>query len=106
MKNRILKLSSIVLTAIVVMTISSCKKKDPAATDTSTISSSDNNTSETNSNDINNIGSQAIENGSLSTMRLANGSEGIFTAMSGSANINLDSTNKKVTVTFTAFLGK
>ncbi|MHB8259543.1 MAG: hypothetical protein ACYDCN_01245 [Bacteroidia bacterium] len=89
-----------------VLFISSCQKKKETTTtppDTNTSSASDNNTSESASKDINNIGSESIDNGSLSTYRLGGG---LLSPMSGSVTITPDTTNKKVTVLFTGFVGR
>jgi hypothetical protein len=78
--------------------VSSCKKKDtttPADTNAST--AKDNNTAEQNSNDAENAGAEASDNGSLSTFRLAGG--GSF--MSGTPTITGFGTGT-VTVTFPA----
>jgi hypothetical protein len=54
--------------------VSSCKKKEATSTpDTNATSASDNTMAEKQSNDAENIGAQANENGSLSTFRLAGG---------------------------------
>ncbi len=108
-KNKLhLILSGLVIASIVM--VSSCSKKTTAtpAQNNDTSSSTDNNTSEAASKDISNIGSQAIDNGHLTTYRLVGGGGnggGIIAPMSGTVNVVPDLPNKKVTVTFVSFVG-
>src|ERR1700746_3280659 len=81
--------------------ISSCKKSTttttPPAQDTNASTASDNNMAEQQSNDIENIGAQSVDEGSLSTFRLANG--GATVSSSGSYSITSGGTGT-ILVTF------
>ena len=87
--------------------ITSCKKKDATTTpaqDTSAGTAADNNTAEQTSNDVENIGAQAVDNGSLSTFRLAGGGT-LDPASTGTYTITGAGTGV-VTVTFSNYTGK
>ena len=87
--------------------VSSCKKKEATTTptpDTNASTASDNNTVEQQSNDAENIGAQANENGSLSTFRLAGGGSNILGANDTVVKTTSGSTDI-YTVTFNNFLG-
>lgn len=91
-----------------VLFISSCQKKTTTTTtppppDTNTSSATDNNTSEGASKDLMNIGSESIDNGSLSTYRL---SGGMLSPLSGSITITPNPTAKTVTIAFVNFVGR
>jgi len=107
MKKKLFKLSifaSLLISAGVL--IISCKKTDTTTptTDTSTASASDNNTAETQSTSLVSIGSQAIDNGSMQTMRTS--AVNSFTALSGSVTITpTDTVNRIITVLFNNFVG-
>src|ERR1700749_101390 len=99
-----LAIAGLVLAGAIIAT--SCKKSTTTTTtpDTSTTSSTDNNMAQLNAHDITNIGSEAIDNGSLTTYKLAagqTGGVGIISSVSGIVTINVDSLSyKKITVTF------
>jgi hypothetical protein len=87
--------------------VSSCKKKDATTTptttaDTNTNTASDNNMAEQHSNDAENIGAQAVDNGSLSTFRLANGNA---TTMGANDTVYHVPGTGTYTVTFNGFVG-
>ena len=86
--------------------VSSCKKKDATTTtptpDTNTSTASDNSAAEQHSNDAENIGAQAIDNGSLSAFRLAGGNESPMST--GTVNISGAGTGT-VVVTFINYAG-
>jgi hypothetical protein len=99
---------SLILSGLMIVTVvivASCKKSTTTTTtpDTSTTSSTDNNTAQTASHDITNFGSQGIDNGSLSTYRLAGGGNS-FSGVSGTATVVVTGT-KQIQVTFTNFVG-
>src|ERR1700740_2616602 len=104
MKKTNLKLALSGLVIATGLLVVSCQKKTTTPTsttpDTSTTSSTDNNTAQQNAHDITNIGSQGIENnnGTLSTYRNGQGG-GLPAPMTGSVNVNVDVTNKNMTVT-------
>ncbi|HTA62176.1 MAG TPA: hypothetical protein VK835_06965 [Bacteroidia bacterium] len=87
----------------------SCTKKTttttPVATDTSTTSSTDNNMAQQHAHDITNIGSEGIENnnGTLTNYRTTQG--GMFSPLSQSVTVVIDTTAKKMTVTFNGYYG-
>jgi hypothetical protein len=85
--------------------VSSCKKSTtttPPAQDTNASTASDNNMAEQHSNDVENIGAEAVDNGSLSTFRLANG--GASVSSTGSYSVTGFGTGN-VTVTFYQYTG-
>jgi len=91
--------------------VSSCKKKDTTTTptttpaqDTNAATASDNTTAEQQSNDVDNIGAQAIDNGTLSTFRLAGGGL-VSPSSSGSYSVTGGSSSGIVTVTFYNYTG-
>ena len=89
--------------------VSSCKKKDTTPTptpaqDTNSGTASDNTTAEQQSNDVDNVGAQAIDNGTLSTFRLAGGGL-ISPSSSGSYSVTGGSGSGLVTVTFYNYVG-
>jgi hypothetical protein len=101
---------SLILSGVIIVTaiiVASCKKSTtttPTTTpDTSTTSATDNNTGQQSSQDITNFGSQGIDNGSLSTYRLAQGAS-VFAGVSGTATV-IPAGNKKIEVTFINFVG-
>jgi len=103
-----LAIAGLMLASAVVIT--SCKKKDTTTTPKtySTTGTSDNSTSENTSKDLNNIGSEAIDNGHLTTYKLAPGAggSGLLSPMSGTVTVMLDSLSYKfLTVTFNAYTG-
>src|ERR1700752_1552737 len=81
--------------------VSSCKKSTtttpPPAQDTNAGTASDNSMAEQQSNDVENIGAESVDNGSLSTFRLANGGTSVS---SSSYSITGSSASGMVTVTF------
>ena len=92
------------LMMVTVVVVSSCKKSTTTTTpDTSTTSSTDNQTAQQNSHDITNFGSEGIDNGSLSTYRLAQGQNAIL-GVSGSVSVTVTGT-KQIQVTFYSFVG-
>ncbi|HTA63027.1 MAG TPA: hypothetical protein VK835_11250 [Bacteroidia bacterium] len=107
------KVTTIAIAAILMVagtTMWSCKKTTtttpatPAATtDTNTNSARDNQDAETNSNDVDQMGSEAIDNGNINAnYRLASG---VLSAMSGSVTITPNAANKTVSVTFASYVG-
>lgn len=105
-----LAIAGLVLASAIMVT--SCKKKDTTTTPTQnndTSSSTDNNTSQTASKDLMNIGSEAIDNGNLTTYKISPNSSAppsILSGSSGTVTIVPDWTNKHVTVTFSSnFIG-
>jgi hypothetical protein len=85
--------------------VSSCKKSTTTPTpaqDTNASTASDNNMAEQHSNDVENIGAEAVDNGSLSTFRLANG--GLSVASTNTYNVTGFGTGN-VTVTFYSYTG-
>ncbi len=93
------------------LVVSSCQKKTttttpPPATNNSTTSATDNNMAQQHSQDMTNFGSQGMDNGTLSTYKLANGSTGesILSGVSGSVSVTVVG-SKKITVTFASFVG-
>jgi hypothetical protein len=90
--------------------IVSCSKKDVANTilpDTDISGTTDNNTSESASKDIVNIGAESIDGESLSTYKLSSntGEPSVLSGVSGTVTIVPNLPNKTVTVTFTSFVG-
>jgi hypothetical protein len=83
--------------------VSSCKKSTttPPAQDTNASTASDNSMAEQHSNDIENIGAESVDNGSLSTFRL--GSGGASVSSSGSYSVTVGT--GIVTVTFYQYTG-
>ena len=104
-KFNLVLLSVFICTCLV---IASCTKKNttptPAA-DTNTSSATDNNSAETASRDIINIGSESIDKGSLSTYKLGSGTPSAISGLSGTVTITPNTAAKTVTVTFTNFVG-
>src|ERR1700757_644093 len=86
--------------------VSSCKKSTtttpPPAQDTNAGTASDNSMAEQQSNDVENIGAESVDNGSLSTFRLANG--GTSVASTGTYNVTGFGSGV-VTVTFSNYTG-
>ncbi|HXD94125.1 MAG TPA: hypothetical protein VNX01_13005 [Bacteroidia bacterium] len=85
--------------------VSSCKKSTTTPTpaqDTNASTASDNNMAEQHSNDVENIGAESIDEGSLSTFRLANG--GLSVASTNTYNVTGFGTGT-VTVTFYQYAG-
>ncbi len=98
-KKLVFGLTALVLAGSLMLT--SCKKKKEEKQeepDTEASSSADNNTAETTANDIQGIGAQGSENGSLSTYKNPNGSGGIMWATCASVITN--TTTKTFTVDF------
>lgn len=97
-----IKLSCLFITAILLLT--SCKKeKDPLPeeeenTDTEQTTTEDHNLTEVMANDIEAIGSQAIENGSLGSYRLATGNSASWIELAACAVVT--KSNSIVTVDF------
>ena len=102
---------SIILSGLMIATVvivASCKKSTTTTTptttpDTSTTSTTDNNMAQQSAHDITNMGSQAIDNGSLSTYRLAGG--GLVSPQSASVTITHAPGTKTLTITFTNYHG-
>ena len=90
--------------------VSSCSKKDtttPTPKDTNGSTASDNTQAEQQSNDAENIGAEAVDNGQVTTFRLGSNSEGgggLLSPMSGSVSVTGFGTGI-VTVTFNQFVG-
>ena len=89
--------------------VSSCKKKETTTTtptqDTNGSTAADNNQTEQHSNDAENIGAQANENGSLSTFRLAGGNASPFGAQDSVVKVTVGGVDI-YTVVFTNFVGR
>jgi hypothetical protein len=105
MKKRVLLLTGAFLTAIVLLTINACKKSDTTTPDTSTTSATDNNTADTRNTEVVNIGSQAIDNSAITTMKGKEGLGGVLTPQSGTVSVTGDTSGRIFTVIFTAFVG-
>jgi dethiobiotin synthetase len=91
-------------------TISSCKKSStttpPATTYSNTSSAKDYQDTENNSNDIDQIGSEGIDNSNVnSNYKLVSGSGGMLSPMSGSVTVTPSLINKTVTITFLNYVG-
>ncbi|MEO8762362.1 MAG: hypothetical protein ABI388_12355 [Bacteroidia bacterium] len=105
------KLSLVVSTLVIAtsLIVVSCQKKATTTTptpDTSTTSTTDNNMAQQNAHDITNFGSEGIENdnGSLSSYKLAQGGS-VFNPMSGSVNVNINTSTKTMDVVFVSYVG-
>jgi hypothetical protein len=83
--------------------VSSCKKSTTTPADTNASTAKDNATAEQNSNDAENIGAQANENGSLSTFRLAGG--GLGNILGANDTVTHVAGSGVYTVTFNNFVG-
>ncbi|HXD93248.1 MAG TPA: hypothetical protein VNX01_08545, partial [Bacteroidia bacterium] len=109
MKNNILSIAVSCLVVITGTTISSCKK-DSTTTSASTYSAADTNTArdhqdaENNSNDIDQIGAEGMDNGNINAnYKIVAG--GVLSPMSGSVTITPNSANKTLILTFSNYIG-
>lgn len=98
-------LASLTLASAVLF--SSCKKdKKKEDIDSDTSAASDHATAENTSSDLLNIGSQSMENGSLTTYKMMpGGDDNLLTPMSGTVTITPNLTAKTITVTFASYVG-
>ncbi|MBS1646952.1 MAG: hypothetical protein JST67_06395 [Bacteroidetes bacterium] len=110
-KTKISLLAGALAITTSVVLVSCAKKTTPAPAPTySGSGAADNNTGNTVSKDLNNIGSEAIDNQNhqLSTYRLYPGAAGggLLSPMSGTVTVNVDSLSyKHLTVTFNGYVG-
>ena len=104
--------TTVALAAILMVAVTtvSCKKKDtttttPATTtDTNTSSAKDHQDAENNSNDVDQLGSEGMDNGNVnSNYKLSGG--GMLSPMSGSVTVTPSLINKTVTLTFINYVG-
>src|ERR1700757_1101996 len=104
-------LTTIAIAAIMLIagaTTTSCKKDSTSSsttssstTDTNTNSAKDHQDAENNSNDVDQMGAEGMDNGNInSNYRLANGS-GLLNPMSGSVTITPNPVGRTLTITFT-----
>jgi hypothetical protein len=110
MKKTKLSLAVAGLMLVSAIAITSCKKSTTTttpATDTSTTSSTDNNLAQQNAHDITNFGSEGIDNSTLTSYKLANGTgqPSVLSGVSGTATVVINPTAKTATVTFINFIG-
>ena len=110
MKKKVTTVALAALMIVGISTISSCKKKDsttttPAATtDTNTSSAHEHQTAENNSNDIDQMGSEGMDNGNVnSNYRIGGGN--LLSPMSGSVTVTPNVAAKTVTITFSSYVG-
>jgi hypothetical protein len=110
MKKNILSLAISSLIIIMVATTSSCKK-DSTTTSSSTsysnadtYSARDHQDAENNSNDVDQIGAEGMDNGNINTNYRTIGG-GLLTPMSGSITITPNPANKTLTLTFSNYVG-
>ncbi|HKC69543.1 MAG TPA: hypothetical protein VKG26_15005, partial [Bacteroidia bacterium] len=76
-----------------------------STTDTNTNSAKDHQDAENNSNDVDQMGAEGMDNGNInSNYRLANGS-GLLNPMSGSVTITPNPVGRTLTITFTNYIG-
>jgi hypothetical protein len=101
------------LMLIVGSTVSSCKKDSTSTTstpssttDTNTNSAKDNQDAENNSNDVDQMGAEGMDNGNInSNYRTENNGGGLLSPMSGSVTITPNPVNRTLTITFTNYIG-
>ena len=111
MKKKVTTVALAALLIVAVSTVSSCKKKDStttttssSTTDTNTNSAQDHQSAENNSNDVDQMGSEGMDNGNVnSNYRLAGGN--LLSPMSGSVTVTPNLTGKTVSITFMNYVG-
>jgi hypothetical protein len=107
MKKTKLSLAITGLLLVGAIVVTSCAKKTTTTTpttDSSTTSSTDNSMAQQNAHDVTNFGSEGVDNGSLTTYKLANGSPSVFSGVSGSVSVTVTG-SKQLLVTFVGFTG-
>ncbi|MFL5753557.1 MAG: hypothetical protein ACJ76F_09130 [Bacteroidia bacterium] len=108
MKTKRIMLALAALTFASAVLFSSCRKdnKKDEEKDSDTSAASDNAMAENTSSDIMNIGSQSMDNGSLTTYKMMpGGDDNLLTPMFGTVTITPNLTAKTVTVTFASYIG-
>jgi hypothetical protein len=113
MKKNLSVIAIATLMLVAGSTITSCKKKDATTTnttattpDTNTNSAKDHQNAENNSNDVDQMGAEGIDNGNLnSNYKLTGGTGGLLSPLSGSITVIANAASKSVTLTFLNYMG-
>jgi len=111
MKKNILSIAISSLMVITIATTSSCKKDSTTTSsgtygtaDTNTNSARDHQDAENNSNDVDQMGAEGMDNGNINAnYRTVNG--GLLSPMSGSITITPNPVNKTLVLTFSNYVG-
>jgi hypothetical protein len=112
MKKNILSIAIFSLLAITAATTTSCKKDSTSTTSTTSSGTTDTNTNtakdhqdaENNSNDVDQMGAEGIDNGNVnSNYKIAAG--GLLSPMSGNITITPNPINRTVMITFSSYVG-
>jgi hypothetical protein len=112
MKKNVTAIAIATLMIAAAASISSCKKKDSTGTTTSTSGTTDTNTNsakdeqdtENNSNDVDQMGAEGMDNGNINSNYKTIGG-GMLTPMSGNVTITPNTIGRTLTITFANYVG-